>query len=130
MTIPTGFVKSTIQAPSAAHARHALRDAEDDRNRPQRLAESAGAGRLLADAPARQRHGLVGEARILPADPDLDEDEVRPVDRAIEMVSRRQPAREALSLEHSRGQSADDLAPLRIDVVEHELTDVDALALT
>jgi len=54
---PTGFVKSTIQAPDAGALGHAFREFEDHRHRPHRL-EAAGARRLLADAPAAQRHSL------------------------------------------------------------------------
>ena len=79
MTIPTGFVKSTIHAPSARELAHALGDAEHDRHRAQRLGEAARAGGLLADAAARERDGLVAEPRRLPADADLDEHEVGPV---------------------------------------------------
>ena len=35
----------------------------------------------------------------------------------------------ALPVEHALREPADDLAPLRVDVVQHELADVDALAL-
>ena len=59
---------------------HALGDLEHDGHRAHRLGEAAGAGRLLADAAARERHRLVREARRLAADADLDEHEVGAVD--------------------------------------------------
>ncbi len=65
---------------------HTLRDLEHDRHRAKRLGETTRARGLLADAPAGERHRLVHQARVLPADPDLDQDEVRPVDRAVEVV--------------------------------------------
>ena len=62
VTIPTGFVKSTIQASGSASSRDALGDLEHDRHRAQRLRQAAGAGRLLADAAARERQRLVAGA--------------------------------------------------------------------
>ena len=68
---------------------HALGDLEHDRHGAQRLREAAGAGRLLPDAAAGERQRLVGEPRLLPADPDLDQHEVGAVDRAVEVVGDR-----------------------------------------
>ena len=65
---------------------HALGDPEHDRHGAQRLAEPAGAGRLLPDAAAGERHGLVREPRLLAADADLDQDEVGAVDSPVEVV--------------------------------------------
>ncbi len=125
MTIPTGFVKSTIQAPSAARSRGALGDLEHDRDGAQRLRQAAGAGRLLADAAAGERHGLVREPRLLAADADLDEDEVGAFDSAVEVVRDDELPLEALPLEHPRCHLTDDPAPLGVDVVQDELVDVD-----
>ena len=126
VTIPTGFVKSTIQAPGRGQLAHALGDLEHDRHGAHRLREAAGAGRLLADAAARERHGLVVQPRRLPADADLDEHEVGAVERAVEVVGRpraapRSPARSSIRAR----QPADDLAPLGVDVVQHELAHVE-----
>ena len=52
-----------------------------------------------------------------------------PVERAVEVAGDDQRAGEALPLEHPRRQPADDLAPLRVDVVQHELAHVDPVAL-
>ena len=108
---------------------YALGDLEHHRHRSHRLREAARTGRLLPDAPARERHGLVGEPRRLAAHADLHEDEVGAVDRAVEVSGDRQVAREPLLREHARSHRADDVAPLLVDVVEDELADVDALAL-
>ena len=108
---------------------HALRDLEHDRHRTQRLPKAAGAGGLLADAAARERDGLVREARGLAADPDLEEDEVGAVEGAVELAGHDQLAFEALPLEHPLSEAADDLAPLRVDVVQDELPDADLVAL-
>ena len=99
-----------------------LGDLEDDRHRPQRLGEAAGPGRLLADAAARERQRLVLEARRLAADADLDEDEVGAVQRTVEVAGQLEAAGEALPLEHPPGEAADDLEPLRVDVVQREST--------
>ena len=74
----------------------ALRDLEHDRDRAQRLGEAPGAGRLLADAAAGERHGLVGEARRLAADANLDEHEIGAVDRAVELAGDDELAAEPL----------------------------------
>ena len=60
---------------------NALGDLEHDGHRSQRLGEASGAGRLLADAAAGEGYRLVGEPRRLAPDPNLDEHEVRPVER-------------------------------------------------
>src|SRR5712692_3992725 len=49
---------------------HAVGNAEHDRNRPQRLAEPAGARGLLSDAAAGKGHRLIREASLLAADAD------------------------------------------------------------
>ena len=109
---------------------HALGDLEHDRHRPKRLREPAGTGRLLADAAAGERDRLVREARLLAADADLDQDEVGAVERAIEVAGHLQLAGIALPLQHPRGEAADHVAPLLVDVVQDELAHVDLVALT
>ena len=86
VTIPTGFVKSTIQAPSAARSRTRSAISSTTGTVRSALREPARAGRLLADAAARERDGLVGEARGLAADADLDQHEVGAVERAVELA--------------------------------------------
>ncbi len=120
VTIPTGLVKSTIHASGRRELTRPLGDLEHDRHRPHRLAQPAGAGRLLADAAARGRDRLVAQPRRLPADPDLDQDHVGALERPVERAGDLERAVEALALEHPPGQAAHHLAPLRVDVVEHQ----------
>ena len=99
VTMPTGLVKSTIHAP-APRARHPLGDVQDHGHRAQRLGEAARAGRLLADAAAGERHGLVRQPRRLAADADLHQHEVGAVERASRSsVSSSAPAK-PLRVEH------------------------------
>ena len=107
----------------------ALCDLEHDGHGAERLCEAAGAGRLLADAAAGERDGLVREACGLAADADLHEHEVGAVECAVEVAGDEQLAVEALALEHPRGEPADDLAPVGIDVVQDELPHADPVAL-
>ena len=129
MTIPTGLVKSTIQAPGAASSR--ARSAISSITGTVRiaLAKPPAPGRLLADAAARQWHRLVGVARALAADADLHEDHIGAVERAVQLAGDHEPPGESLLFEHPPRQAADDLAPLGVDVVQHELADLDPLAL-
>ena len=91
---------------------HALGDLEHDRHGAHRLREPARAGRLLADAAARQRSGLVAQPGSLAADADLDEDEVGALDRLRRARRRVESSpRNPLALEHPRRQAADDLEP-------------------
>ncbi len=87
-----------------------LGDVEHDRNGPQRLGQTARAGRLLADAAARRGDRLVVQPGGLPADPDLDQHGVGAVQRAIQVVGDLERAGVPLALEDPPGQSADDLA--------------------
>jgi len=115
-----------VDDPRVGKLAHALSDPEHDRHRPQRLGEAAGARRLLADTAARERERLVAQPRLLAADPDLDQHEVRIRDGRIEVVGDVDRAAVALPLEHAHGEPADDGTPLGIDVVQHELRDVEA----
>ena len=87
LTIPTGFVKSTIQWPGAASRSASLGDVEDDRHGPERLREAAGAGRLLADRAEPRRERLVDEAGRLAADAELDDDEVGALEGRLEYAA-------------------------------------------
>jgi hypothetical protein len=91
-------------------------------DRPHRLGESARACRLLPDAAAGERHRLVREPRLLASDPDLDEDEVGAFDSAVEVVRDEELPLETVPIEDARGETAHDFAPLRVDVLQHELT--------
>ena len=108
---------------------YAVGDPEHDRNGAQGLAETTGAGRLLPDAAAGKWHGLIREASLLAADADLDQDEVGAVDSSVEVVGDLEPPFVPLPVEHALREPTDNFAPLRIDVLQHELADVDPLAL-
>ena len=108
----------------------AVCDVEHDRHGAERLGESAGASRLLADAAAGERDGLVREPCGLAADADLHEHEVGAVECAVEVAGDEQLPVEDLAVEHPRGEPADDLAPLGIDVVQDELPHADPVALS
>ena len=124
MTIPTGLVKSTIHASGRRQSSHALCDLEDDGDRAQCLAQPAGTCRLLADAAAGKRDRLVGEARLLAADADLDEHEVGAVDGTVEIVGDEQRAVEPLACQHPAGHPTDDLPAFGVDVVQRQLRHV------
>src|ERR1700750_2412408 len=98
-----------------------LGDLEHHRYRPHRLPEATGPGRLLADAAARGRDRLVPEARRLTADPDLDQDDLGTVERAVEVTGDRELAGEPLTLEDSPGEATHDLTAFGVDVVQHEV---------
>jgi hypothetical protein len=128
VTIPTGFVKSTIQAPSAAPSRTRVGDVEQRRHRAERL-PSPPRRSSPADAAAGEWHRLVGEPRLLTPDADLDQHEVGSVDRALEVVrdlqrARRSPGARACARRGRRRPPA-----LLVDVVQHELAHVDAVSL-
>ena len=115
-----------VDDPGVGRLAHALGDLEHDRHGAQRLGKPAGAGRLLADAAARRAERLVGEPRLLAADADLDEHEVGAGNRGVEVVGDVDRPAVPLPVEHADGEAADDGAPLGIDVVQHELRDVEA----
>ncbi len=100
---------------------HALGDLEHDRNRAHRLGEAARAGRLLADAAARERHRFVLQPRRLPADADLQQHERRAVDRRVDVAREREPAAVAGAVEHPLREPADDVEPLGVDVHQRQL---------
>ncbi len=81
MTMPTGFVKSTIHASGAARA--ATRSAMSSTTGTVRIAFAKPPAPVVSwpMQPQRERHRLVGQARLLAADPDLEEDEVGAVER-------------------------------------------------
>ena len=123
VTIPTGFVKSTIHASGAPRARRRLGQLEHHR------APSAAPWR---SRPARSSPGrscrtggqrLVDQAGRLAADPELDEDEVGAVERRVAVAGQYQPARPSPRGRASAGEPADDLEPLRVDVEQDELVD-------
>ena len=104
-------------------------DVEHDGDGAERLTEPAGAGRLLADAAAGQRDRLVGEARLLTADAELDQDERRAVERAVELVGDGERAVVAGRVEQPLREAADALAALCVDVMQDDVGQVEPLAL-
>ena len=103
-----------------------LRDLEHNRDGAHRLREAARAGRLLSDAAAGERRRLVVQPRLLPPDPDLDQDVAGIRDRGVEIAGHLEPARITLPRKHSSRHASDDLAPPRIHVLKHEFVDVEA----
>ncbi len=98
------------------------------RHRAQRLGEATGAGRLLADGVELERERLVGESGLLPADSQLDQHEVRVVDRGGGVIGQGQATRPFDPMQHPLREPAHDLQPVQVDVVEHELLDWQAVA--
>ncbi len=127
--MPTGLVKSTIQASDGGEFARPLRDLEHDRHGPHGFGEATGAGRLLADAAARRRDRLVAQPRRLAADPDLDQDGVGAVERAVDLARELERSRETLALKDPLREPAHDVEPRRVDVVEHEVAHAQAVPL-
>src|SRR5207247_2216251 len=100
-----------------------------DRDGTERLGEAARPGRLLADAAARKRDRLVPKSCFLPPDANLNEHEVGTVQGAVEVARQLEIAGKAGTVEHPRRQPSDDLQPRRVDILEDELTHVQALPL-
>jgi hypothetical protein len=96
---------------------YALGDVEHHRNRTQRLREAARPGRLLADATALQRPGLVLVASGLSADAELEQHGVGAVDTRVEVVGRGDAPGVPLLGEDAPGQTADEFEPVegRVD---------------
>src|SRR6185312_9265131 len=85
-----------------------LRELEDDGNGPQRLREAARPRRLLTDAAESRRDRLVGQARGLSSDPELDHDEVGALECLLAAVGERQPPTPSRLSDHALGESSDD----------------------
>ncbi len=100
-----------------------LGDVEHDRHGPQRLGQPARAGRLLPDAAALQRPGLVLVAGGLAADPQLEQHRVHAVERGLEGRRRDQLSRVAQPREDPPPDARDQLEPLGRRVDEHQLVD-------
>jgi hypothetical protein len=102
---------------------HALGDVEHDGNRAERLREAAVAGRLLPEAAARDRNGLVHDPDRLAAHTQLDEHGVGALDRVLETSGRAHPGGVATTLEHAQRHPGQDREPLRVDVVQRQLVE-------
>ncbi len=114
--------------PRRADLRGQLGQLEHDRHRPQRLREPARAGGLLSDAVEAERDRLVAEARLVPADAQLHDDEVRPLERLARLLGQTDGARPARPANHPLREAADDPEPVHIDVQQHQLVDRQAVA--
>ena len=88
---PDRVREMTVHASSQACSR-GTGISEDDRHRPQRLREPAGAGGLLADAAARERQRLVGGGAPVGRRRAAGADGAPYVERAVELARDRQPA--------------------------------------
>ena len=100
-----------------------LGDVEDHRHRTQRLGEAARAGRLLADAAALQRPGLVLVAGGLSADAELEQHRVGAVDTRVEIVGRGDAPGVPLLGEDAPRQAADQFETVGGGVDEHQFLD-------
>src|SRR5205823_6985257 len=99
----------------------ALGELEHDGHRAHRLREAARPGRLLADAAAPERHGLVAQPSLLAADADLEERERGPLERAVEIARPHERAVVVLLREHPLREPTDDVEPIAVDVVQRHL---------
>ena len=99
-----------------------LGEVDHRRDRPQREADAAGAGRLLPEHAVPERDALVDRAALEPADADGAEHEVGALERVVEVgggAERHSSPCSAAALEHA----ADALEPARVDVVQHDLVE-------
>jgi hypothetical protein len=94
----------------------------------QGLGEAARSSGLLTDAPELEWQGFIHKTCSLPAHPQLNDDEMRSVERAVAISRQHELARPFVSRENAARKPADDFEPLRIDVEEHELINGEALA--
>ena len=131
VTIPSGLVKSMIQAPGAdSGVQTRSANSEHNRHRPHRLGEAPPAPGGLPDR-SRTRSGTVSSERRAswPPNANLNEHEVGPLERRIEVVGDLEPPLEALPGKHPACEPAHDFTPLGIDVLEPELSDPELVAL-
>ncbi len=71
---------------------------------------------------------LVHQARLLPADPQLDEHEAGAIHRGLGIRGEPQPAVPLHPKEHAPGEPPDDREAIGIDVVQDELGDRESVA--
>ena len=97
---------------------------EHDRHGPERLGQAAGPRRLLPDAAALQRPGLVTLASGLAADPELEQDRVRALGTLVQALG---PAHlgGVVVGGHDPGRDRPDHGqPVRVGVDQHQLLDL------
>ncbi|MDT5029461.1 MAG: hypothetical protein QOE61_5887 [Micromonosporaceae bacterium] len=121
--MPTGLVKSMIQAPGAARRATRCRHVEDHRYRAQSLGQATRAGRLLSNAATLHRERLVGDPGLLAAYAELDEHHVRPVHTVIHLRRPGDPAGMAVPGEQAGAEGADDVEALPGGIDQDQLVD-------
>ena len=130
VTIPTGFVKSTIQAPSAARSAHAVGDPEHDRNGAQRLrrvrrrpSSPGRCNRRRAAASRRESRASCPPTRIW-----MSTKSAPSTARSRSSVISSRPSK-PWARACARAKPPTTSPPLLVDVVQDELAHVDPLAL-
>ena len=103
--------------------RRPLGDLEHDGHGSERLGEASGPGGLLADEAEPEWDRLVEEPRLVPADAELHDHEVRSLERLGHLVGQPDRAGPPRRSHHALRERADDREPLRIDVQKDELVD-------
>ena len=123
VTIPTGFVKSTIQASAAA--RRATSSARSSTTGTVRraLPSPPGAGGLLPEATAGQRDRLVVQPGLLTAHAQLHQHRVRPVEGALLVASWQSACPATAPCEDAGGERGDHVEPVAGWVEQDELAD-------
>ena len=127
VTIPTGFVKSTIQASGAARRSTCSASSRTTGTVRRAFAKPPAPVVSWPTQPNRSGGRLVAQAGRLAAHPELDHDEVRAVDRGVAVGRGHEPAAPAAVVEHPAGEAADDVEPLGVDVEQRELVHAEAL---
>ena len=121
VTMPTGLVKSTNQAPGFARA--AISSANSSTNGAEGLGQPPGAGRFLPQAAVTERERLVDVTRRLAADAQLDHDEVGSLEGGVAIGCGREPALPPPCAQNALGQSTDDVATLLVGIQQDEVVD-------
>ncbi len=125
VTMPTGLVKSMIQASGSRPLPDPRGHVQHDRHRAQRLGEAARPGGLLADAAALQRPGLVPVPGGLAADAQLQQHGAGPVDGRVQVGGPGHGGRMPVPGHDPGGERADHRQPLGVRVDQHQLGDLD-----
>ena len=102
-------------------SRRLLGNLEDHRHGPEGLGEAARPGRLLTDDPELVRQRLVHVASRLTAHPELENDEIGPLESRRAIGSGQELARPTDAIEHSTGEPGHRSEPLEVGVEKHEL---------
>ena len=100
-----------------------LRYREHDGNRPRAFANPPAPVVSCPMQPHSSGNRLVEEPRRLAADPDLDQDRIRAVERSGKIVRLDQRPLEPLAREHPPREPGHHSQPLQVDVVQRQLVD-------